>query len=297
MRTENPSSRRRFLRRGLAAGALAAAPGTSMQAPDSLASNETLATIHRLRSIHGDFSERPLRDDQVDTIITAGVRAANAYRSPSLLLYCADCTRLLDVARHLGHDLHADNLEAFVTSSTNVVLAAQTAAIAAKSPGIDSLCTNGIHRGDQERAWSILGLPQRACFPLMALLLGYAKTEPARRMGRLRGPGVAHYETYRRATSSELDRLVVQDDDGSSNLAWNDTWRARGYSHYLDWFYKEQVTGRKATTTEGPIFKRLQKSVRRLSELARIVPAHPRTCASGASSVRKRRGWFEENRQ
>jgi nitroreductase len=259
-----------------------AAPGNSMQAPDSLASNETLATIHCLRSIHGDFSERPLRDDQVETIITASVRAANAsnmqsysiivsrdpvkiqklttYRSPCLLLYCADYNRLLDVAKHLGHNFYADNLEAFVSSSTNAVPAAQTAVIAGKSLGIDSLLTNGIHRGDLERAWSILGLPQRACFPLIALLLGYTKTEPACRMGRLRGPDVVHYETYRRATSSELDRLVARHDDGKSNLALNDAWRAKGHSHYLDWFYKEWVAGRKATTTEGPIFKRLKKS-------------------------------------
>ena len=116
------------------------------------------------------------------------------------------------------------------------MLAAQTAVIAAKSLGVDSLLTNGIHRGDLERAWGILGLPQRACFPLIALLLGYPKAEPARRMGRLRGSGVVHYETYRRATSPELDRLVAQHDDGRSNLALNDTWRAKGYSHYLDWF-------------------------------------------------------------
>ena len=126
MRTENSTSRRRFLRGGLAAGALAAAPGTSMQAPDSLAANETLVTIQRLRTIHGDFSERTLRADLLETIIAASVRAANAsnmqsysiivsrepvkiqklttYRSPCLLLYCADYNRLLDIAKHLGHN-------------------------------------------------------------------------------------------------------------------------------------------------------------------------------------------------
>lgn len=281
MRTEHPS-RRRFIRGGLAAGAMTAAPAAAAEAPDSHASNPTLATIHRLRSIHGTFSDRRVRDDDVETILAASVRAANAsnmqsysivvsrepgkiqaltsYRSPCLLLYCADYNRLLDVAGHLGHEFHADNLEAFVTSSTNTILAAQTAVIAAKSLGIDSLLTNGIHRGDMERAWSILGLPQRACFPLIALLLGYAKEEPGRRIGRLRGPGVVHYETYRRATNVELDRIVAQHDDPASNLALNDTWRTKGHAHYLDWFYKEWVTGRKATTSKGPMLKRLEKS-------------------------------------
>src|ERR1035438_3238583 len=83
------------------------------------------------------------------------------------------------------------------------ILAAQTAVIAAKSMGIDSLLTNGIHRGDIERLWEILELPQESCFPLIALLLGYPKTEPAYQMGRLRGPGVVHYEKYQRMIKDE----------------------------------------------------------------------------------------------
>ena len=80
-------------------------------------------------------------------------------------------------------------MEAFVTGSTNTILAAQTAVIAAKSLGIDSLLTNGVHRGDMERLWEMLGLPRQYCFPLIALVLGYAAKEPAYQKGRLSGPG------------------------------------------------------------------------------------------------------------
>jgi len=139
-------------------------------------------------------------DDKLETIIDACVRAANAsnmqsysivvsreeakiqkltgYRGNCLLLYCADYNRLFDAARHLGHDFYADNIEAFITSSTNAILAAQTAVIAARSMGIDSLLTNGIHRGNTERLWDILELPQQGCFPLIALMLGYPRTSP-----------------------------------------------------------------------------------------------------------------------
>jgi len=122
-------------------------------------------TIHSLRSIHGDFSDKQVSDVDVKTILEASVRAANAsnmqtysivvsrdpekiqklttYRAGCLLLFCADYTRVIDTAKHLGYEYYADNMEGFITSSTNTILAAQTALIAAKSLGIDSLLTNG----------------------------------------------------------------------------------------------------------------------------------------------------------
>ncbi len=263
-------------------GALLAAPAMPAASPDASAGNDILRTIHSLRSIHGNFSDQRVPDDKLEIIVDASVRAANAsnmqsysiivsrdpakiqkltgYRGNCLLLYCSDYTRLLDTARHLGHDFYADNVEAFVTASTNAILAAQTAVIAARSIGIDSLLTNGIHRGDIERIWGILDLPQEGCFPLIALMLGYPKSEPSHRMGRLRGPGVVHYEQYHRLTKPELEALVRQHDDNALSLGINDEWRKKGYTHYLDWFYKEWVTGRKPTSVEGPMFKRLKRS-------------------------------------
>jgi nitroreductase len=69
------ASRRRFIVNsgvavagGLVAGhARAAAPA-----------NETLATIAKLRTIHGDFSDKAISDQDLETILGASVRAANA---------------------------------------------------------------------------------------------------------------------------------------------------------------------------------------------------------------------------
>jgi len=66
------------------------------------------------------------------------------------LLFCVDFNRIADMAGYLNNEFQG-----------------------AKSLGIDSLFTNGIHRGDAERVFDILELPQEYCFPLIALILGY----------------------------------------------------------------------------------------------------------------------------
>lgn len=285
--TKSTASRRKFVRGGVAlSGGLLALPSLSAAgaAPEGeVAANETLRTIHSLRSIHGDFSAKAVSEADVKTVLEASVRAANAsntqsyaivvsrdpdkiqkltgYRAGCLLLYCADYTRMIDTAAHLGYEYHADNMEAFITSSTNAILAAQTAVIAARSLGIDSLLTNGIHRGDMERIWTILDLPRKSCFPLIALLLGYPNREPAHKRGRLKGSGIFHAEHYQRLQKSELEEIVRQYDDKSLQLGQIDDWEKKGHKHYLDWFYKEWArAGAKPTTSEGQMLRRLKQS-------------------------------------
>ena len=272
------ASRRRFIRSGMElGGGLLVVPALS-QTPDAGPTNDTLKTIHSLRTIHGDFSDKQVPDREVKAILGAdgGANASNmqsycivvvrdpammqkltGYRGSCLLLYCADYNRTIDTAKHMGYDYHAENMEAFITASTNTILAAQTAVIAARSLGIDSLLTNGIHRGDMERIWTLLELPQTSCFPLIALILGYPRTEPDHKKGRLSGPAVIHYEKYHRLTKDELDHIVLQYDDKAMPLS--EDWKKKGYKHYLDWFYKEWARGRQITR-ETQMFKRLKKS-------------------------------------
>ncbi len=222
--------------------------------------NETLQTIHALRTIHGNFSDRQVSDDDLATIVEASVRAANAsarqsysivivddpetmhelcgYRASRLLLYCVDYNRICDVAEHLGHTFHAGEPISFVTGTIDTILAAQTAAIAAKSLGIDSFFTNGIHRGDMRRIYEILDLPEQGCFPLIALLLGYAAEEPGYLKGRLSGPGVVHRGRYRHVSEEEAAELVAAHDDPERHLGLSFA-AGKGYERYLDWFYKE----------------------------------------------------------
>jgi nitroreductase len=284
--TNDIFNRRKFMSMSAALGGWlftrAAARAAEASVPPAAPANETLRTIHALHSTHGDFSERTVSDADLDTILAATVCAANAsnnqsyaivvsrdankiqklttYRAGCLLLYCVDHTRLIDTAKFIGYEHFPDTAEDFVTASTNTILAAQTAVIAARSMGIDSLLTNGVHRGHMERVWETLELPRQACFPLIALLLGYGRSTPAVKRGRLEDKGVVHREKYQRLSKDELKDLVRAYDDPNRHLGLIEDWEKRGYKHYLDWFYKEWAGRNRPTSGEGQILRLLKRS-------------------------------------
>ena len=233
--------------------------------------NETLKTIQSLRTIHGNFKDQAIPDETIDLIVHSCLRAANSsnmqtysivvvkdrekmrqvctYAGSCMLLFCVDYTRLRAGAASLGHPYHPDNIVSFVTGSINASLAVQTAVIVAKSLGVDSLITNGIHRGDMERVCKLLDLPQDYCFPLIAVVLGYPTEEPDHLMGRLYGPGVIHREKYHQLTQEELERMISIYDDKERYLALNADWDKQGHKHYLDWLFKAWL-GRSSKPTE-----------------------------------------------
>lgn len=223
--------------------------------------NETLRTIHSLRTIHGEFSARQISDADLTSILEASVRAANAsarqsysivtvddpeiirrlcgYKANRALVFCVDFNRISDVADRLGHAFDAGGLVGFVTGLIDTAFAAQTAAIAARALEIETFFTNGLHRGNVDRVYELLGLPRRLCFPAIALLLGYAVQEPSCRKGRLSDAGVVHRGRYRRLDNKEADRLVATYDDPDQHLGLIDDWAQKGHRHYLDWFFKD----------------------------------------------------------
>ena len=266
------SRRREFLRNATILGsgafllpelqpARAGQNGQKPAAPAGTLQNVTLKTIHSLRSTHGNFTDRPIPDAALKEILGACVRAANAsnnqsyaiivvndrkkmmqicgYSGSCLLVFCADYGRIKAEAQLMGYSFDPGSMEYFVTASTNTVLAAQTAVIAAKSLGIDSLLTNGVHRGDMGRLWTLLDLPERHCFPIIALVLGYATVEPPFMAGRLTGTGVIHNDDYHHLTEAEVGELIQKYDQPGEHLALDDGWSAKGYKHYLDWYFKE----------------------------------------------------------
>lgn len=223
--------------------------------------NSTLETIYSLRSIHGDFSERDIPQEDLDRILDACVRAANAsarqsysivvvtdrkvikenfgYPGSRALLFCVDYNRLELSAHHLKKEFVNKGVHSFITGSTDTILAAQTAAIAAKSLGIDSLFTNSVHRCDISCLYKTFNLPVKSCFPLIALILGYPNKEPETHKGRLTGKGVIHYEQYRLPDEKELDEIVAMYDDKEKHLGSISDWESLGFSHFLEWYFDE----------------------------------------------------------
>jgi nitroreductase len=220
--------------------------------------NETLKTIHDLRTIHGNFSSREVSGKDLQIIIDACVRAANAsarqsysivvlddrevmkklgYVGSKALVFCVDYNRLIGAAAYLGHKFYPQDIIAFITGSVDTILAAQTAAIAAKSLGIDSLFTNCIHRVNLNNVYELLSLPRQSCFPLIELVLGYPDKEPEYKKGRLSGKGIIHYGKYSNLSSEEINELVNEYDDKQRHIGLTDNWENEGLVHYLDWFY------------------------------------------------------------
>ena len=281
-----PIYRRGVVKQGMAlGGTLFLRPGGPASAEAASApevDNETLATIHALHTTHGNFNEKEVPDEQLEQILGASVRAANSsnmqtysivvvqdrarqkevcgYAGSRLLVYCVDYNRLLASAQSLGHPYFADNVTAFVTGSINTAIAAQTAVIAARSLGIDSLLTNGIHRGDMARLWKLLDLPEKHCFPLIALVLGYATEQPEAKKGRLTGAGVFHEGSYHLPDTAELAQITAKYDAADSRLALNPDWASQGHKHYLDWLFTEWL-GRRSqpTTADTAILTHLKK--------------------------------------
>lgn len=246
--------------------------------------NDTIKTIQSLRTIHGNFTDRKVPDETIELILQSSIRAANAsntqaysivvvkdrdkmkqictYQGSCMLLYCVDRTRIMASAESLGYTYHPDNMELFVTDSISTSLAVQTAAIAARSLGIDYLITNGIHRGDMQRVWDLLDLPEKYCYPLIALVLGYPTQEPDHKMGRLDGAGIFHREKYQRLTKEQLEEITRKYDDKNQHLTldFGRNWKEQGHKHYLDWYFKSWAGNSKPTEKETPIFTHLKKS-------------------------------------
>jgi nitroreductase len=243
--------------------------------------NETMKTIYSLRSVHGDFSAKKIPDGDMAAIIDAALRAANAsarqsysmvalddrgamrrisgYEGDRLIVFCVDFSRLDDVGKRLGHDKPFVDFTSFVTGAIDAILAAQTACVAARSLGVDSLFTNGIHRAPLDSVYAELALPERLCFPLIALVLGYPESEPDFAKGRVSGRGIVHYGKYSPLSEGEIDSLVGEYDDPGRHLGLYGNWKADGYAHYLDWFY-ERWQGLAPADKNAEMKERLEKS-------------------------------------
>ncbi|MFC1570018.1 hypothetical protein ACFL4L_07265, partial [bacterium] len=80
---ENQMKRRHFIKQSLTAGSsmalLSHMPSLKAnQSEEVVDSNKTLQTIFDLRTIHGNFTEQSVPDEQIEQIVKASVQAANS---------------------------------------------------------------------------------------------------------------------------------------------------------------------------------------------------------------------------
>lgn len=244
-----------------------------------------LETIHDLRSIHGQFSTQRVEEASVNKILEASVRAANSsyrqaysivttrdrgnmkemgYVGSVMFIYCADFTRQIKLAQYFGFKHPDPNLADFTTASTDAVLAAQTAVIAAKSLGIESLITNCIHRGDINRVYQAFNLPEKFCFPVIAVVFGYPEEIPKQQKQRLDDQSVIHKGTYKMPDLEECRRISRLYDSNPIGLMDSSQWRKNGYEHYLEWFFEKwrglNKTGVEQTEEKSHFQKMVEKA-------------------------------------
>jgi hypothetical protein len=165
------------------------------------------------------------------------------YVGSVMLVFCVDFNRVMDTAEFLGFQYkNGTPIVDFITGSTDTILAAQTAAIIAKSLGIDSFFSNCVHRGNINRIYNVLNLPERHCFPLITLILGYPDEKKSKmtKKGRLSGSEIIHFNKYERLNDKGLENLVLEYDSQDKHfLSLIDDWREKGYNHYLECFYEK----------------------------------------------------------
>lgn len=224
-------------------------------------SNPTLDVVKSLRTIHMDFNDRIVSDEDVETIIEQSMRTANSDnltdysiivvddpevlntisggesggKKLKCLIYCLDHTRIIKAAEYMGYTNFkpATALYNFNIAMYDVHAAAQTAVIAAKSLGIDSLVTNFIHRHHPKETMSLLNLPSTYCIPLITVVLGYSDKKVEETTGRLSKKHVVHYGKYRPIEDINVDEIVEEMDKIYPGYI------SEKYQHSLDWYFNE----------------------------------------------------------
>ncbi len=222
---------------------------------------DTLHVIRSLRSAHWDFSDRKVSREDIDTIIAHSLCAANnsnrtdisvvvvddpetlntvsggdsGGKSVPTLFYLLDHTRLIHCAQALGYPdfLPKIRLYHFLFGMYDVCAAAQTAAIAAKAMGIDSLVTNFAHRSNPDEIKKLLNLPEAHCFPAIQVALGYPAEEKPQEPREISTSRFVHYGKYR-APDQEDVQAIVRDMDTSYPQ-----FTSEKYPHAIDWFFNE----------------------------------------------------------
>ena len=219
--------------------------------------NQTQETLNKLRSIHWDFNGKKVSDSDLRKIIEYGMRAAHSTNladysvivvddtetikklvgdtgKARCCVFCVDHTRTISVMNLLKHDYKPDSSwYSLFADLYDVYAFAQTSVIAAKSMEIDSLVTNGIFRVNINEAKKLLNLPEKYCFPVIAVLFGYSDKPEHEITGRISADHVLHFGGYNDLGEDSLRKIIDEMDKIYPEFIIEE------YPHTLDWYFGE----------------------------------------------------------
>ncbi len=127
--------------------------------------------------------------------------------APAVLTFCADFNRFSQWCEQRNADPGYDNFQSFMTTAIDVLLVAQTFAIAAESKGL-GICYLGTTTYNAGEIIDVLHLPSLVV-PVTTITVGYPAEEPEL-TDRLPLDAVVHYETYKNYTTEDIDRLYEE---------------------------------------------------------------------------------------
>jgi nitroreductase len=226
---------------------------------------------------------KEISKEDLDLILECSIRAGNSgnrqvysiivvkdpvllkkyyYSANRALVFLVDFNRWVDLAKHLNFDIESsiDGLRGFTMSSMDAMLAAQNAALAAKSLGIDSLFTSSLHRGDLDEIYQEFNLPDKFCFPYLSLALGYSDESPEPLKGRV-SKGVIHSDKYSPLTDEELDAQIMEYDDPENHMSFvtPEQVQKAGFKHALGYYFGKWAISEPKEKIQA-FYQRLEKS-------------------------------------
>lgn len=152
-----------------------------------------------------------------------------------MLLYLVDFHRHNLLKDSLKKEITFNHFQPFLNGVIDVSLAVQNAVVAANSMGISYLITNDTYTKDIDKLQEILNLPEKGCFPLLYLCLGYQKEKVAKQKGRLDNKFVVHFGKYKDYTDADIKSII--NEYNKEELELFTKWESIGYNTYCDWFY------------------------------------------------------------
>lgn len=195
-----------------------------------------LRTITEHRSIR-NFSDKPIDQAILDTILSAGTRASTTgnmqvysmivtirqglkkqlweahfkqdmvKQAPIVITFCADFNRFTKWCMQRKATPGYDNFLSFFTAAIDALLVAQNVTLAAEAHGL-GICYLGTTTYMAEKIIQILNLPKYVV-PVTSLVIGYPDENPGL-TDRLPLEGVIHYETYMDYTGEDIERIYKE---------------------------------------------------------------------------------------